>query len=77
MADLAQSPNSLLQIGLCTLPTTALFAHNCFKLERLNGGTSINAWDESERIDIKALEVLVFPILLHLESGPSSKLLTW
>ena len=65
--DHAQSPASLLQIGLLTLPATAIFVCNCLKLERLNGGTSINAWDESERTDIKALEVLVFTLLLHLE----------
>ena len=58
---------SFLQIGLWTLPATALFVCNCLKLERLNSGTSINAWDEPERIDIKALEVLVFTLLLHLE----------
>ena len=70
MVDHAQSPDSLLQIGLWALPTTALFAYNRLKLERLNGGTSINTWDESERIDIKALEVLVFPFCCFWKSGP-------
>ena len=58
----------LLHMGLWTLPTTALFACNCEKLERLNGSTSINAWDESERMDIKASDVLVFTLLLDLEA---------
>ena len=61
MVDHAQSPDSLFHIGLWTLPTTALFAYTCLKLEWLNGGTSIGTWDESERIAIKALEVLILP----------------